>query len=374
MAVYKFNILTINLSLLERLKNKNKIAVVISLDKHLGGITTMVKNSSIALSKIFSEVIILVPRSSIAHSYIKEIFKVYSNVRIEYISYIDRFLIRHNLHMSKRVSFFMNNSDIIFVHNLSVIKSISKRIVKPVIFAYNHTDKIKYLDQLNLADKVLSVNKTFANIINKFLKETDKAVVLGNCLDLNKPKTYRYSENKLFTVGTLGRLVNKKGFDLLISACLNSKDIKLMIGGDGPERTSLEKMANKSNNIEFLGWINNLDELFNNIDIFVLPSKIEPFGIVLIEAMSRGIPVISTNCNGPRDIINHRVNGILLKNFDSKEMLEAIYYLKNNKNFRCNLGKEAIKTIKSKYVVKRYTSQLREIISNFWINYKETNK
>ena len=128
-------------------------------------------------------------------------------------------------------------------------------------------------------------------------------------------------------------MVEKKGFDLLIKACNKSDKFTLIIGGEGPMKKSLVNIAGKNNkNIKFLGWVNNLDVFFKSIDVFCLPSRIEPFGMVLIEAMARGIPVVSTNCDGPRDIIINKKDGVLINDHSPGGIFDALEYLRNDFN------------------------------------------
>ena len=87
-----------------------------------------------------------------------------------------------------------------------------------------------------------------------------------------------------------------------------------------------------------LGWIKNKDEFFKKIDIFFCSSYIEPFGLVILEAMLNGVPVISTKCKGPMDIIEHMKNGILVNIDDKQEMVKAIRLLEKDKLSRHQMG------------------------------------
>ena len=111
----------------------------------------------------------------------------------------------------------------------------------------------------------------------------------------------------------LGRLVHKKGFDLLISAFAKiqaeqSRELELHIGGTGPEQENLQaqiEMLGLEKNIKLVGWINDAQGFIRDSDIFVLPSRDEPFGIVVIEAMAAGVPIVSTDCFGPRETLDN---------------------------------------------------------------------
>ncbi len=109
-----------------------------------------------------------------------------------------------------------------------------------------------------------------------------------------------------------GRFVHKKGFDLLIKSFANiqNNDMALFIAGDGPERASTIRLASRLNlqdRVHFPGWQNDIRRFLLQGDLFILPSRDEPFGIALLEAMSCGIPVVSTKCHGPIEILDESV-------------------------------------------------------------------
>jgi glycosyltransferase involved in cell wall biosynthesis len=135
-----------------------------------------------------------------------------------------------------------------------------------------------------------------------------------------------------FTFYAQAHLSPRKGFDVLIRAFARrfrgAEAIRLVIGGGGEIRGDLERLAASTgvgSQVTFLGAIPR-DAIRNAMwaaNCFVLPSYAENFGVVLIEALSTGLPVISTRCGGPEDIINDRV-GILLRPGDEEGLGEAL--------------------------------------------------
>ena len=110
---------------------------------------------------------------------------------------------------------------------------------------------------------------------------------------------------------SLGRLVKKKGFDILLEALslLRGRgiDADLVIGGDGCELLhlmALSKHYKIESNVRFVGWVDVVKDFLLQGDVFVLPSLDEPFGIVLLEAMATGLPIISTRTDGPSQILS----------------------------------------------------------------------
>jgi glycosyltransferase involved in cell wall biosynthesis len=105
-----------------------------------------------------------------------------------------------------------------------------------------------------------------------------------------------------FLIGAVGRLVPRKGFDVLLHAFAAAKldRARLAIVGDGSERRSLERMAH--GNVTFTGFRRDVKDLYQAFDLFVCPSRYEPFGRVIAEALDGGVPVVASDAQGPRDI------------------------------------------------------------------------
>ncbi len=232
------------------------------------------------------------------------------------------------------------------------IKKIKHRKIFQI--AVNHSKNVK---RSIGCDMIFSVNKEiFFQTIDAGQPES-RSFVIPNAINTsdiaqNNNSTSPVSNianNHIITIGTIGRLHFSKGFDLLIDSFIkisneyNAHSFVLKIAGDGPELTKLQSMAKrlnsqKANSIQFLGWIENKADFFNSIDIFVLPSRTEPFGIVLLEAMKFRKPIISTNCEGPREVITNNINGILVDNKSSEDYItdgikEAVIKIVENAEF-----------------------------------------
>ena len=115
-------------------------------------------------------------------------------------------------------------------------------------------------------------------------------------------------------ISAMGRMVKKKGFDVLIRALekMNAQghDIVLHLGGDGPEKKNLQQLASElgiSNRVVFTGWVSDVSGFLRGTSLFVLPSYDEPFGIVVLEAMSQGVAIVSTPTQGPIEILDDRI-------------------------------------------------------------------
>jgi glycosyltransferase involved in cell wall biosynthesis len=106
-----------------------------------------------------------------------------------------------------------------------------------------------------------------------------------------------------FLIGGVGRLTAGKGFDVLIEAFRRAAlpETKLVIVGEGSERSRLERLAGDAP-VRFMGFRHDAKDWFQAFDLFISPSRREPFGRVIIEALDAGTPVVATDALGPRDI------------------------------------------------------------------------
>ena len=133
----------------------------------------------------------------------------------------------------------------------------------------------------------------------------------------------------------IGRLVAKKGFDLLITAfkdLLNETDAELTLVGDGELKADLQQLVIDQgirDKVIFHGWSDNVRMLLDTADLFVLPSLDEPFGIVCLEAMARGVPIVATNTQGPLEILDNDTAYLVDKNSPSALLSGIIEAVRN---------------------------------------------
>lgn len=160
----------------------------------------------------------------------------------------------------------------------------------------------------------------------------------------------------------IGSFVPKKNQLLAIQTAqvLKSRglSIELNLIGDGPLRGELEeyvKTNDLSESVIFHGAIDHPEAVLKESTIYLHTAKIEPFGLVLLEAMASGLPVVCTNGGGNKDLIEEGQNGFLVEEFSSELLADKVEYLLNNSDDRLNIGEMAQECARSfdiRYYVK----------------------
>lgn len=163
----------------------------------------------------------------------------------------------------------------------------------------------------------------------------------------------KYSDLTNKEILAVGRLTYQKGFDLLIDAISLIKNKcdgwRVKIVGSGEDENKLKKQIetlNLENIVRIYPSTNAIMQEYLSASIFVLSSRYEGFGLVLIEAQACGLPTVSFNCpEGPSEIVHHNEDGLLVENGNVEKMSEAILELIVDSNKRIQFGKKALQNI-----------------------------
>mgnify|MGYP005755453945 CR=1 FL=1 len=222
----------------------------------------------------------------------------------------------------------------------------------------------------------------YADIIIANSKATGKAIcvdqekvrVVYNAVD--EKKNIEKKSHSQLTIGMAGRINRWKGQKLFVDAAeiIHNKfpDVVFEIAGDtfsGEEYLKDEliqyiKKKDLSQNVRLLGQVNNMNDFYSGLDIFVLPSiQPEPFGLVIIEAMGFGIPVIATNHGGPTEIITDGVEGYLVDYKSANQMAERLIELLSDEKKRFKMGQNGIKRKRKSFSIVSMVNSLEEIFN-----------
>lgn len=212
-------------------------------------------------------------------------------------------------------------------------------------------------------------------LANSLLQTTGfSSTVVHNIVNIGEKKTVLASPNsEICEFVSAGNLIPRKGFDTLISAFSKAltirPNIRLKIFGEGDERAKLEKMLEDnslSSSVELLGAYkkDDLDSLYKDAVAFVLSSKAETFGVVYIEAMVLGLPVIATKCGGPEDFVNE-TNGYLVDVGDIDQLADAIVRMADNWSLfdRESISEYAHEHFSPEFIAKQITEVYRQALA-----------
>ena len=199
----------------------------------------------------------------------------------------------------------------------------------------------------------------------KSWKELDNVIVIPNPLPPVTISQTSTTENK--KVIAVGRYVYQKGFDLLVEAwktvAEKHPNWHLYIYGRGDKNN-----YKTVNNCHFEDAVENINDKYAESSIFVLSSRFEGFGMVIIEAMKCGVPAVSFACPcGPKDIITNGKDGFLVENGNTKQLAERICYLIEHEEERKEMGKNAIETAK-KYDINEIGKRWANLFNTILIN------
>ena len=271
---------------------------------------------------------------------------------------------------------------IIHCHSIQSLRvGLISKMLKPTLKIYYtvHDTKIyKKLSKINIilqnifVEKVIAISKAVRNDIESRNSKNDIEVIY-NAIDLKKFKKKRENKNYgRINIGCIARIIpEKKGQDILLKAIRIVKDkypnVMCLFAGEPPKGKEyiLGQLENQAielgvaENVRFEGNINDIPNFLNKLDIFVLPSRYEGFGIVLLEAMASNIPVIASNLEGPQEIIKENKYGELFEVENYKELAELIINkIENNDIDKIN---NSYDYVKEKFSIEIVNKKLKEI-------------
>jgi len=219
---------------------------------------------------------------------------------------------------------------------------------------------------LDSAEVIIATTRSYAEESPFLRNYLDKIVVIPNGINIDEVTTNLTREESRIKLGLplktkiilfFGSLVPYKGPDILLKAFKIIKkefsEVKLIFAGRGQMLVELQNMAKKfdlEDDVIFLGFVEEEEKAlyYKSADIFSLPSTnmAESFGIVNLEAMASGIPIVSSNLGGIPDIIKDEKNGLLAKPHDHQSLANAILRLLKNDDLRLKMGDNGRKMTK----------------------------
>ncbi|TYO93888.1 1,4-alpha-glucan branching protein domain-containing protein [Desulfallas thermosapovorans] len=243
-----------------------------------------------------------------------------------------------------------------------------------------YTDLQRHIHSLeqelaNRADLIIGCSRYMGREIARlFNQPADKINIIPNGVDIDSisPDREKKSPGEEKSIVFLGRLVPEKGVQVLIKALplilQQAGPVKLHIAGKGPYQSELAKLARDlgvAGQVHFNGFVNDHDrnKLLGRSDVAVFPSLYEPFGIVALEAMAAGIPVVVSDTGGLRDIIEHGIDGYCAPPGDPAMLAHYIAELLNNPELARHFTRRARRNVAVKFNWQQIASDTLEVYS-----------
>lgn len=233
--------------------------------------------------------------------------------------------------------------------------------VTPAGGGENYKERLIKRYLLNRGDCLVTTSEYLAHEVERYLNRPRDIEVVpwGVDLDLFRPKE-RKGVSNVVKVGFAKRLHQLSGPDTLLKAfkyaCgMCEKKLLLKIAGSGPLEYQLKEVATQlglAGSIEWVGWLKTPEELrdfYHSVDMFVMPSRRESFGLAAVEASASGLPVIASRFGGIPEIVIHGETGLLVDPEDVVRFGEAISLLAGNGDLRLEMGLRGRKRMMEKF-------------------------
>lgn len=228
-----------------------------------------------------------------------------------------------------------------------MMKKISGKI--PVIgVSHNYS-----FDHIKNCDYIISISKDMIRHLIDLNYPMEKIFHIPNMIMI--PEDIQYAHPILQVppvIGMIARFDKIKGVDIFIKALnlLKERNVafKAKIAGNGPEYENIKTLIEDlklSNYIEIVGWVEDRKDFYNNIDILCVPSRVEPFGIVILEGLMYSKPIIISNLPGPMEIVKKDVEALVFKSEDFMELAYSLERLLKEEDLVKNLSYNGFKRL-----------------------------
>lgn len=262
--------------------------------------------------------------------------------------------------------------DVVLCHSNRLMKwmKIMRFFSKAKSVAINHG--ISFKSSLN-CDYIVSINQQISDLVVEAGFDKNKSFVLSNVIKVDQ----KYRQKHLKTlpiIGMYGRIEPRKGFDILIAAAgilvKNGHDLRLKIGGfevpGGYNLSTLKEFAKNHGVLEkceFVGTVLDKPKFFENVDIFCVPSREEPFGLVILEGFLFSTLVISSNTDGGKFLIKNEEDGLLFENENAKDLAEKITKVLSNLEIYASFTNKAFSKLEKEFSFDFLGREIEKIIT-----------
>ena len=274
-------------------------------------------------------------------------------------------------------------------HSVSALlakKILSASVSLPVVTTLHGTDiTLVGIEQayfpitryaINSSDGITAISKYLAQNTKKVFNIRRPIKVIPNFVNYNLYKPENERESKRASQKTLIHISNfrsvKRATDCVRILCEVRRQFpaRLLMVGDGPEQPCAQELAMElgvSHAVEFVGKQLHVNQLLSSADVFLLPSELEGFGLVALEAMACGVPVVATNTGGLPELITSGSDGFLESVGDILGQAERAIELLRDSDLYKRMSRAARKTAKKRFntqlIIPMYEKYYEEVLS-----------
>ena len=234
--------------------------------------------------------------------------------------------------------------------------------------AVSEKKKARIRSLLKETSSFVVLGEKWENVINS-MEPRSNVIVISNGVEIPQ-KTVTWNP-KQCNVLFLGVLIKRKGVADLLKTIQSLKaqgkigTLRFILAGTGEEENELKHLAEEyeiGQYVDFIGWVSGdkKQECLMNSQVMVLPSYNEGLPVSLLEAMSYGMPVVSTDVGDIPSVIKHRENGMLFSPGDTKAMEECLLYMTNEESY-AGLAENARKTVVENYSLELFLTKIRDL-------------
>ena len=277
-----------------------------------------------------------------------------------------------------RVAFKMLKPKVKIVNTVAMpVKGYDVGALRKGVYRFFDWFSEKYVDRFIVVSDVL--RKT---LLSSYKIPHDKVIKVYNGIELDEyrpngkevrsqksevRREFGLSKN-IPVIGAIGRMVWQKGFEYLIE-CVPEivkafPDVKILIVGDGSLREKFEALSEElrvRDNVIFAGFRSDIKEILSAIDILVIPSLLEGFPMITLEAMAMAKPIVATNIDGITEQITDGVNGILVLPKDPSALAKAIIQVLNDKELARTMGLSAREKVEQEFSVEKMVTETEKV-------------
>lgn len=205
-------------------------------------------------------------------------------------------------------------------YRATIGSQVRRVVTRHVAFAPRHplVHRLKYSMTCH---GIIAVSESVRDILTRAGVPAKKIVVIHTGIELAPPR--RRPKSQGVVVGHMGAFTAEKGQEVAIAAARELRHLRFILAGEGPRLADLRRAA--PSNVSFPGFVEDREAFFAGLDLFVMPSRSEAWGLAALEAMAHGVPVIASDIGGLREIVEPGRSGWLVPAGDGAALARAIW-------------------------------------------------